>query len=44
VEGKFHDLKGKVRKKAGQLRNDPDLDAEGQAERSAEKSRRKSER
>jgi len=32
VEGKFHDLKGKVKKKAGQLTNDPDLEAEGQAE------------
>jgi uncharacterized protein YjbJ (UPF0337 family) len=32
VEGKFHDLKGKVKKKAGQLTNDSDLEAEGQAE------------
>ncbi|MGC1414294.1 MAG: CsbD family protein [Candidatus Acidiferrum sp.] len=32
AEGKFHDLKGKVKKKAGQLTNDPDLEAEGQAE------------
>jgi uncharacterized protein YjbJ (UPF0337 family) len=32
VEGKFHDLKGKVKKKTGQLTNDSDLEAEGQAE------------
>ena len=32
VEGKFHDLKGRVKKKAGQLTNDPDLEAEGKAE------------
>ncbi|HSY98478.1 MAG TPA: CsbD family protein [Terriglobales bacterium] len=32
VEGKFHDLKGQVKKKAGQLANDPDLEAEGHAE------------
>jgi uncharacterized protein YjbJ (UPF0337 family) len=32
AEGKFHDLKGKVKKKAGQLTNDPELEAEGQAE------------
>ena len=32
IAGKFHDLKGKVKKKAGQLTNDPDLEAEGQAE------------
>jgi uncharacterized protein YjbJ (UPF0337 family) len=32
IEGKFHDLKGKVKKRAGQLTNDPDLEAEGKAE------------
>ena len=32
VEGKIHDLKGKVKKKVGELANDPDLEAEGQAE------------
>jgi uncharacterized protein YjbJ (UPF0337 family) len=30
--GKFYNLKEKVKKKAGQLRNDPDREAEGQAE------------
>ncbi|MHB8499913.1 MAG: CsbD family protein [Candidatus Acidiferrales bacterium] len=32
VEGKFHGLKGKLKVKAGRLTNDPDLEAEGQAE------------
>jgi uncharacterized protein YjbJ (UPF0337 family) len=35
IEGKFHDVKGKVREKAGQLANDPGLEAEGQAEKIA---------
>ena len=33
VEGSLHDLKGKVKEKAGKLTNDPDLEAEGQAEK-----------
>lgn len=32
VEGKFHDLKGKVKEKVGQLTNDPDLEDEDKAE------------
>ena len=32
MEGKFHDVKGKVKEKAGQLTNDPGLEADGQAE------------
>jgi uncharacterized protein YjbJ (UPF0337 family) len=32
VEGMLHDLKGKVKKKAGQVTDDPDLEAEGKAE------------
>ena len=32
VKGDFHELKGKVKEKAGQLTNDPDLEADGQAE------------
>ena len=35
IEGKFHDVKGKVKEKTGQLANDPDLEAEGQAEKIA---------
>lgn len=37
IEGKFHDLKGKVKEKAGQVTNDPDLEDEGQAEKIAGK-------
>lgn len=29
VEGKLHNLKGKVKEKAGELTNDADLEAEG---------------
>jgi uncharacterized protein YjbJ (UPF0337 family) len=32
VEGALHELKGTVKEKAGHLVNDPDLEAEGQAE------------
>jgi uncharacterized protein YjbJ (UPF0337 family) len=35
IESKVHDVKGKVKEKAGQLTNDPDLEAEGQAEKIA---------
>lgn len=32
AEGKFHELKGKVKEKAGRATNDPDLESEGQTE------------
>jgi uncharacterized protein YjbJ (UPF0337 family) len=32
VEGKLHNLKGKVKEKVGELTNDPDLKDEGEAE------------
>lgn len=32
VEGKLHDLKGKVKEKIGQVTNNPNLEAEGQVE------------
>ena len=32
IEGKVHEVKGKVKEKAGQLTNNPDLEAEGQGE------------
>ncbi len=32
AEGKFHELKGKLKEKAGQLTNDPKLRDDGQAE------------
>ena len=41
LEGNLHDLKGKVKEKAGQLVNDPDLEAEGQAEKIAGKIQKK---
>ena len=33
MRGKFHDLKGKVKEKAGKLTNNPNLEAEGKAEK-----------
>ena len=37
IKGAFHDLKGKVKEKAGQLTNNPDLEDEGLAEEVAGK-------
>jgi uncharacterized protein YjbJ (UPF0337 family) len=33
VEGTFHEVKGKVKEKAGQVTNNPNLEAEGQGEK-----------
>jgi len=33
AEGKFHEAKGKVKETAGKLIDDPDLEAEGKAEK-----------
>ena len=33
VKGKFHEVKGVLREKAGQVVNDPNLETEGQAEK-----------
>ena len=33
MEGKFHEVKGAVKEKTGQVINNPDLEAEGQAEK-----------
>jgi len=41
IKGKFHEVKGKVKEKAGQAINNPDLEAEGQAENLGGKVRRK---
>ena len=41
VEGEFHDVKGKVKEVAGQLTNDPDLEADGEAEKIAGKIQKK---
>ena len=32
TEGKFHEVKGKVKEKIGQVIDDPDLEAEGKSE------------
>jgi uncharacterized protein YjbJ (UPF0337 family) len=37
VEGKFHEVKGKVKEKVGQVTNDPNLESEGQDEKLAGK-------
>jgi uncharacterized protein YjbJ (UPF0337 family) len=41
LEGKFHEMKGKVKEKAGQLTNNPNLTNEGEAEKLAGKVQRK---
>jgi uncharacterized protein YjbJ (UPF0337 family) len=41
IQGKLHELKGAVKEKTGQLTNDPDLTAEGQAEKLAGKVQKK---
>jgi uncharacterized protein YjbJ (UPF0337 family) len=33
LEGKLHEVKGKVKETVGQVTNNPDLEAEGQAEK-----------
>jgi len=33
IEGKLHELKGKVKQTAGRLTNNPNLEAEGQVEK-----------
>ena len=37
AEGKFHEMKGKVKKQAGQLTNNPSLETEGTVEKAAGK-------
>jgi len=37
ADGKFHEMKGKVKEKAGQLTNDSGLEAEGAFEKAAGK-------
>ena len=41
VTGAAHELKGKVKEKAGQIANDPNLEAEGQDEKIAGKVQKK---
>ena len=41
AQGKFHEIKGKVKEKAGQLTNNPNLQAEGTIEKAAGKVQKK---
>jgi len=41
IQGKFHELKGKVKEKAGQVAGKPDVESEGQAENIAGKVQKK---
>jgi uncharacterized protein YjbJ (UPF0337 family) len=41
IKGKFHEVKGKVKEKAGQLINNPDVESEGRSENLAGKIRKK---
>ncbi len=41
IKGKFHEVKGNVKEKAGQIINDPNLEAEGQGEKLAGKIQKK---
>jgi uncharacterized protein YjbJ (UPF0337 family) len=41
IKGKLHELKGKAKETAGQVTNDPNLEAEGQAEKIAGKVQKK---
>ncbi len=41
LEGKFHEVKGEVKEKAGQITNNPDTETEGQSEKIAGKVQKK---
>ena len=41
IEGTFHEAKGAVKQKAGEIMNDPNLKAKGQAEKNAGKAQNK---
>jgi uncharacterized protein YjbJ (UPF0337 family) len=41
IQGKFHELKGKVKQKAGQVAGNPDVESEGQGENLAGKVQKK---
>ena len=41
LEGKFHEAKGKVKEKVGQVTNNPDTETEGQGEKVAGKVQKK---
>jgi uncharacterized protein YjbJ (UPF0337 family) len=41
IKGTFHEVKGKIKDKVGQVTNNPDLEAEGKAENKAGKVEKK---
>jgi uncharacterized protein YjbJ (UPF0337 family) len=41
IKGTFHEVKGEIKKKVGQVTNNPDLEAEGKAEHQAGKVEKK---
>lgn len=41
IKGRFHEVKGKIKEKAGQVTSNPDLEGEGQSENLAGKVRKK---
>jgi uncharacterized protein YjbJ (UPF0337 family) len=41
ITGKVHEVKGKLKEKAGQVTNQPDLQAQGQSENLAGKAQKK---
>jgi len=41
IKGKLHEVKGAAKEKAGQVTNDPNLEAEGQGEKLAGKVQKK---
>ena len=41
IKGKFHEVKGTVKEKVGQVTNNPDLEAEGKAEHNIGKVKKK---
>jgi uncharacterized protein YjbJ (UPF0337 family) len=41
IEGKFHEVKGKIKETVGQVTNSPDLESEGQVENLGGKLQRK---
>ena len=41
IKGNFHEVRGKVKEKVGQVTNNPELEAEGKAEHNAGKTKKK---
>ena len=41
IKGTFHEVKGEIKEKVGQVTNNPDLEAEGKAEHEPARSKKK---